>query len=230
MVEILFEKGEIYRKISSVVADLIDQILSEKDEVTLGLPGGRSISNILQFLKMENIDWNRVHVFMIDERLVSLDDNESNFKLIKQGLSDVIPSKNLHPFCYNETKEDYGLLDYKEEIMKNGGKYDIILVSSGEDGHIGALYPNHSSIHDESSFLISMSDSPKSPSKRMSISKKFLLKSKIGVIIFVGDMKREAYSNFLDKEIDIFMCPAKLVAQLPRSYVLTNIELKEEIV
>ncbi|MCK4365149.1 MAG: 6-phosphogluconolactonase [Thermoplasmatales archaeon] len=230
MVEILFEKGEIYKKISSVIANSINQILSEKDEVILGLPGGRSISNILQFLKMENIDWNKIHVFMIDERLVPIDDDESNFKLIEQGLSDIIPIKNLHPFYYNETKEDHGLLDYKEEIMKYGGKYDIILVSSGEDGHIGALYPNHSSIRDESNYLISMNNSPKPPSKRISISKKILLKSKIGILIFVGDMKREAYSNFLDEEIDITMCPAKLVAQLPESFVLTDIELKEEIV
>ena len=230
MVEILFEKGDIYKKISSVIADLINQILSEKNELILGLPGGRSISNILQFLKMENIDWNKVHVFMIDERLASLDDDESNFKLIKQGLSDVIPSKNLHPFRYNETEDDHGLLEYKEEIMQYGGKYDIILVSSGEDGHIGALYPNHHSIHNESSDLISMNDSPKPPKNRMSISKKNLLKSKIGILIFVGDMKREAYSNFLDKEIDITKCPAKLITQLPKSFVLTDIELKEEIV
>ena len=230
MVEILFEKGEIYKKISSVIADLINQILSEKDEVILGFPGGRSISNILQFLKMENIDWNKIHVFMIDERLVPVDDDESNFKLIKRGLLDVMPSKNLHPFRYNEAKEDHGLSEYKEEIMKNGGKYDIILVSSGEDGHIGALYPNHSSIYDESSYLISMDDSPKPPKNRMSISKKFLLKSKIGILIFVGDMKREAYSNFLDNKIDITMCPAKLITQLPKSFVLTDIELKEEIV
>ena len=114
--------------------------------------------------------------------------------------------------------------------FKNGGKYDIILVSSGEDGHIGALYPNHHSIHNESSDLISMNDSPKPPKNRMSISKKFLLKSKIGVLILVGDMKRKTYSNFLDKEIDITKCPAKLITQLPKSIVLTDIELKEEIV
>lgn len=230
MMEILFEKGEIYKKISSIIGISISQILSEKNEVIIGLPGGRSITNILKYLKMKNIDWNKIHVFMIDERLVSLDDNQSNFKLIKQELSDVIPINNLHPFHYKQIKKDSGLSEYREEIIRNGGKYDIILVSSGEDGHVGALYPNHSSIHDESDYLISMNDSPKPPKNRMSISKNFLLKSKIGILIFVGDMKRDAYSNFLNEKIDITKCPAKLITQLPKSYVLTDIQLKEETV
>ena len=162
---------------------------------------------------------------MVDERLVSIKDKESNFRLVKEGLSEAISNSNLHPFVYDESSDDSGLKSYEEEIRKFGGSFDIVLVSSGEDGHIGALYPNHSSIVNNSDILISMTNSPKPPSKRMSISRKFLLKTKIGILLFKGEIKKQAYINFLDETLDYKKCPAKLISKLPESYVLTNIDL-----
>ena len=227
MTKILFEKESIYKKASLIIKDSVNKILSQKDEIILGLPGGSSISNICQYLKLESIDWKKVHVFMVDERLVPLDSKDSNFQLIKQGLSEVIPEKNLHPFLFDEKKPDFGLAHYEKEIKNFGEKFDIILLSSGEDGHIGSLFPNHSSIYDESENYILVEDSPKPPKERISVSKKFLIKTKIGILLFVGDIKREAYLKFLDKNLDIDICPAKLVTQLPESYVVTNIRSNE---
>jgi len=224
MVEIIVKTESLFKKTAAIIAQSIDQVLIDKDEVIIGLPGGRSIENILKCLIREKIQWNKVHIFMIDERLVPIDNLESNFRLIKKGLSDVVPISNLHPFCYKEDLSDKGLTEYIEEIMKYGAKYDIILVSSGEDGHIGALYPDHSSILDESNFLISMNDSPKPPKNRMSISKNFLLRSTIGIILFAGDIKKQAYEMYQDKNIEFRKCPAKLVNLLPKSYVITDIE------
>ena len=47
-----------------------------------------------------------------------------------------------------------------------------------------------------------MEDSPKPPEKRISISKNFLLKSKVGILLFIGEVKRQAYINFLDEKLD----------------------------
>lgn len=227
MIKILFEKVTIYEKTSLIIKESINKILVEKDEVILGLPGGRNVSKIFQLLKKERIDWKKVHVFMVDERLVPTDSQDRNFRLIKQDLSEVILDKNFHPFIFNENKHDYCLDDYEKEIKNFGGRYDIVLLSSGEDGHIGSIFPNHPSFFDESEYYILVDNSPKLPRKRMSISKKFLLKSKIGILLFVGDIKRRAYLKFLDKDVTTTMCPAKLVIELPESYVITNIESQE---
>jgi 6-phosphogluconolactonase len=140
----------------------------------------------------------------------------------------VIPPENLHPFLFDDNKLDFGLDQYENEIKNFGGIFDIVLLSSGEDGHIGSLFPNHPSISSESDYCILVDNSPKPPKRRMSISKKFLLKSSIGVLLFVGNMKREAYLKFLKDNVDISDCPAKLVAQLPESYALTNIKIDED--
>ena len=225
MTNIFYEKETIFEKTSKLIKESINKTLMIKDKIILGLPGGRNISSILNQLKKETIDWKKVHVFMVDERLVPIDSPDSNYHLIKKCLSDIIPVDNLHPFIFDEGKLNYSLEKYQQEIENFGGVYDIVLLSSGEDGHIGSLFPNHPSIHDNSDFFILIENSPKPPKNRMGISKNFLLKSKIGLIFFIGDTKREAYVKFLDNNIGYENCPAKFISNLPESYVLTNIKI-----
>ena len=100
-------------------------------------------------------------------------------------------------------------------------------MSSGEDGHVAALYPNHHSIRNDSDFFLSMRDSPKPPKDRMTMSRKLLTKSKIVILLFFGEIKEDAYRKFLDGNIDVDSCPAKLVLSIKDSYVLTNLDVKD---
>ena len=226
MFQIVFDQDLIISKVAAYLKDSIDKILDEKENVIIGLVGGRSISGILDVLKEENVDWSKIHIFMVDERLVPLDNELSNFRLINESLNDVISEENLHPFIYDEEKHDYSLASYESELKKYGGFYDIVVLSSGEDGHIASLFPNHSSLNDESNFFIIEKDSPKLPRKRMSISKNLLQKTKICLLLFKGITKTKALKKFLDKDSDIYSCPAKLVYSVDDSYVFTDIKLE----
>ena len=77
MTEIIFEEEGIYSKISKLLKESIDKILSEKEKVLLGLPGGRSVPFIFKYLKDELIEWEKIHVFMVGERLVSIEDDDN---------------------------------------------------------------------------------------------------------------------------------------------------------
>ena len=214
---------DIYSKSAEILKESIIKIINEKDLVVLGLPGGRSIVPILSKLRNESICWEKVHVFLIDERLVPITDDQSNYKLIKKELSSVMPSENMHPFILEKGQLDFGLNEYEKEIMKYGGSYDISVLSSGEDGHIGSLFPNHPSIENESDFFVLVKDSPKPPKMRMSISKKLLLKSSIGILLFNGETKKKAYKKVLDTHVKVNECPAKLINNISEAYVITNI-------
>lgn len=223
MTRIIFEEKDVYKKATDVIVKSLKKVLSEKDNAIIALPGGRNIFPIIELLKKEKIPWENIHVFMVDERLVPITDDNSNFKLI-QGLDEVMPKENLHPFVLDEKKKDFGLSVYENEIKKYGGAYDIVVVSAGEDGHIAAMYPNHHSLEDTSNYYMLMHDSPKPPKDRMSTTANMLMKSKIGLILFVGDAKKDAYRKFLDDNMDFRNCPAKLISKLKESYVITNIE------
>lgn len=199
------------------IKESIDRI--KKDIVVLGVPGGRSVAGIFKYLRKMKIDWKRVHIFMVDERMVSLSNKDCNFLITQNELLKYIdiPKENVHPF--NVIK---GINKYEDELVAIQDNYDIILLSSGEDGHIGALYPNHHSIKDESDFFLTMDDSPKLPKERMTMSKQLIRKSHYAIIMFLGKEKRQALANFNDRYMSFKNCPAKLVKDIPNSFVIIN--------
>ncbi|MFW6013829.1 MAG: 6-phosphogluconolactonase [Nanoarchaeota archaeon] len=223
------EKEEVYKACADVIQEAIEDLSGVKDKIVLAVPGGRSVEGIFSHLKNKNLPWEKVHIFMVDERLTDPESENSNYKLLKVNLieplakKDKLPGSNVHPFIYDELSDDLGVAEYAEELKMLGGKFDIILLSSGEDGHIGALYPNHHSIQNESDYFITMRDSPKPPKGRMTSSKNLLGRSQVALLVFLGEEKKEAYDNFNNLNVSIEECPSKIIDTIENSFVFTDL-------
>lgn len=201
--------------------------------VNLALPGGRSIVPLLRTfvqdgLKLGEGFWSRLQLFMVDERLVSLDDSECNFRLIRTQLAPVLESgllnrTQLHPFIFDEVSHDHGVRAYETELKRHGGQFDVAIVGVGEDGHIAALFPEHHSVRNDNPLFITMSDSPKPPAGRMSASRALIEKTPSLFALFIGEGKRDAWRRYRDESLGIEQCPAKLVNAAERGYVVTDL-------
>lgn len=232
MVEIINNKTreELEVVAAEIIAEVIEDLLKEKNKVVLGVPGGTSVSGIFRNLLRQKVDWSKVHIFMVDERMVEIDSDDSNFKQLKKSLIDGLERRgdlslsNIHPFEPDFDEDDQGLSSYTEEIKRLGGRYDILLLSSGEDGHVGALYPNHKSIESDAEYFLTMNDSPKPPKERMTSSRKLMENSLVSLLLFFGDGKKEALELYKDESKSVEDCPAKIVNSVQETYVLTDIE------
>ena len=87
----------------------------------------------------------------------------------------------------------------RADLADLGFRYDVVLLSSGEDGHVAALFPGHHSIENRHHGFIVMDDSPKPPPGRMSSSLSLIQTASAAVLIFAGAAKREAYARFNDE-------------------------------
>lgn len=215
---------KIFSKASDILHKSILKIFKKKDIVILALPGGRSISKVLNLLKQKKLDWNRIHIFPTDERLVTEDHQDNNFHKIEEILGKVIPADNLHKYHYSRKNENASLQKINRQIQQFGGKFDIVLLSAGEDGHISSLFPLHASIQNTEKFFIQVTNSPKPPPDRISASKYLLEQSKIGILLFAEKEKQTAYRDFIDREVTTQKCPAKIINSIEDSYVIINKE------
>ncbi|MFP4524569.1 MAG: 6-phosphogluconolactonase [Candidatus Woesearchaeota archaeon] len=217
-------REELVEKAAWILADVMQELLDEQDYVVLAVPGGRSVAKVFERLRDEPLPWDRVHVFMVDERLVPLGDDESNFRLVEEHLAcEGIPEENFHPFRYDPDAADAGVRSYEEELEGFGGSFDVVLLSAGEDGHVGGLYPEHHSVSDKGLF-VTMDDSPKAPPCRMTSSRSLLEEAGAAVVLFFGEAKRNALKTFLE-EGPVEECPARLVKSLESWYALTDQDL-----
>jgi len=203
-------------KASDFFAYHTKNILNKKNTVLWAMPGGRSVSGIFRSLaKRNDIPWRKIHLFMIDERLVPTDDLESNYRLLYENLTcdllkkGKISTDNIHPFIFRPGDNGQGSGEYEEELKRFGNYFDIILLSSGEDCHVAGIYPGHHSVKNKYKYFFTMDDSPKPPKDRMTSSRALLLRSMAAVLLFYGDSKKSAFTDFMDTNIDETECPNK---------------------
>lgn len=208
------------------------ELAKKQKTIVIGVCGGNSTKGIYKlFSKSNDKVWKKIHIFFVDERVVPQDHDDSNYKMVKKMFIDtlvrkkILPIENVHPVI-----EQKGITklanpkkittDYYTLLKKYGGKFDIIILSSGEDGHVGSCFPKHKTLKDTK--FTNITNSPKPPKQRITATLNLIQKSKFGVLLFVGKTKKSAYEQFVNNKITIENCPAKIITRMPEKIILVS--------
>lgn len=235
-VEVIAAKGELENALTQV-AERIFKVCSSKgpsDPIVVGLCGGRSVVGLLSALERESSNQpkellGRVQFFMVDERLVPLTDEQSNFGGLKKLLFDalvekgVVSERQLHPFITQTGSSDFGCGSYLRELEAFGGKFTIVVLGVGEDGHVAGLFPNHVTLQETGTRFLHFHDSPKPPADRMTASAALITGTELSIILALGEGKREAWNTFRDDGVTVAACPAKLATKADSCLVVTDL-------
>jgi 6-phosphogluconolactonase len=206
-----------------------------QEPLVVGLCGGRSVVGLLSALQAESLNQprdllGRIQFFMVDERLVPLTDEQSNYGGLKRLLFDnlveqgAITLTQLHPFVTETTQGDFGCSRYREELRALGGKFTVVVLGVGEDGHIAGLFPHHPALAEQGETFLRFHDSPKPPADRMSASPALITGAELSVILALGEGKRAAWSAFNDPSVTVDSCPSKLALKAKECLVVTDLE------
>lgn len=105
----------------------------------------------------KSLPWDRVHLFWVDERCVSLDSEECNYRLAAETFLPriTIPAGNIHRIEGENSDYIAAVSDYEETIRRTFSlspgqlpQFDLIILGMGPDGHIGSLLPNSYALFD----------------------------------------------------------------------------------
>jgi 6-phosphogluconolactonase len=103
------------------------------------------------------VEWEKVHIFWVDERCVPPSSHASNFGLATHTfLLDVpIPGENIHRVTGESDNYADAVAEYERVIravfnLPAGQlpKFDMILLGMGADAHIGSILPNSYALFD----------------------------------------------------------------------------------
>jgi len=229
-------KGDLEGALRKVAQKIFEVCKAQpsSEPLVLGLCGGRSVVGLLGALEKESASQprdviERMRFFMVDERLVPITDEQSNYGGLKRLLFDslvekkVITEDQLHPFMTDNSLKDFGCSKYLEELQSCGGRFTVVVLGVGEDGHIAGLFPGHLSLRETSKKFVHFHDSPKPPPDRMSASPALIAGADLSVVIALGEGKSAAWRAFNDESVGVSECPAKLARQAGSCVVVSDL-------
>jgi len=182
--------------VSAVTAGLIQCIkesIEQYGDARILLSGGSTPGPVYRQLSNIDLEWDKVHIGLVDERFVISDNEFSNERLIKETLiQNSARMANVIGMVFNieerENNRDLAEQRYQPFIERT----DCTLLGMGGDGHTASLFPTDAaSLADlnKSSVGIINTQAPVHPVNRISCSKALLLNSRKIAIMITGQNK-----------------------------------------
>jgi 6-phosphogluconolactonase len=183
-----------------VIATANDAI-SSRERFVVVLSGGNTPRALYRSLRDADTDWTRWHVYYGDERCVPANDIDRNSTMAAETLLDAvaIPPEQCHAIP-GELGADAAARAYSE-ILRDVGTFDLVLLGLGEDGHTASLFPHATErLVGARGEVIAVSDAPKPPAERVSLSASRLSDARVVLFLVSGESKRDAVRRWRDGE------------------------------
>jgi 6-phosphogluconolactonase len=141
---------------------LAAEAIAARGRFAVALAGGSTPRATYALLATEEfaarVDWSRVHVFWGDERCVPPDHPDSNYCMVREALLDKIPipTENVHRIR-GELSPDQAAVAYHEKleaVLGANGRFDLILLGMGADGHTASLFPGTAALHEQARWVV----------------------------------------------------------------------------
>ncbi|KAF2770291.1 6-phosphogluconolactonase [Teratosphaeria nubilosa] len=161
----------------------------------------------------DQLDLSKWEIFYADERIVPLTHPDSNHRLVQEELLNKIPAHLATPkvFTINESllaDAQEAADDYEKQLVsvfaaRDSVKlplFDLLLLGCGPDGHTCSLFPDHPLLRETDAWVLSISDSPKPPPKRITLSLPVVLHASKIAFVATGGGKKDILKKIFETE------------------------------
>ncbi|MNE50808.1 6-phosphogluconolactonase [compost metagenome] len=161
------------------------------------------------------IDWSKVYIFWGDERWVPLNDDLSNAKMSYSTLLSHVPIPQENIFeMYKDgvTPEEYAA-EYEKSIrtvLGEEGKFDLILLGMGDDGHTASLFPGEAVLEEQTKWVDAYYLAPQKM-YRITLTAPLINKAEKIVVVAFGEKKINALKEVTTGEYNPTLYPMQLI-------------------
>ena len=143
-------RSELAETAAGMVAAASLISIEQRGAFNVALAGGSTPGPVYERLAtVPDIDWKRWRIFWSDERCVSPEHADSNYRMVRETLLDRLPlAPGLVARMPGELSPEQAASSYEKTIRKNVSsdgtgipRFDLVLLGMGDDGHTASLFP-----------------------------------------------------------------------------------------
>ena len=189
------DREMMFMELAGRIASELGTCLRTHEHASLCVPGGTTPGPIFDVLSEVQLDWQRVHVFLNDERWVPESSDRSNTRLLRQRLlTGRAAAATLVPMVA-DAPEPEDALDALAEGLAPELPISVLLLGMGADMHTASLFPGADRLAEAlapgAPTLMAMR-APGAPEPRVTLTAPVLDGAMSKHIVITGAEKREA--------------------------------------
>jgi 6-phosphogluconolactonase len=205
---------------TAVAGELISRLedAQARGEVPhLGLTGGTIADRVHRELARmgpdSEVDWSRVVLWWGDERFVASGSPERNAGQALAAFGERLPLDPANVHAVPSTDEAASVAEaaegYAAALRDHGaGSFEVLMLGVGPDGHVASLFPGSPHLDVDDQVTVAVTDSPKPPPERVSLTFAALNRSRAVWFLVSGAEKADAVARALAPATDLHDVPA----------------------
>jgi len=194
---LIIYKANDHLEASSCLSNLIISDITSTNQKTysIGLSGGNTPKIAYSMLKTDIPDLSKIIFWTVDERWISVEDENSNQSMINSIFKET--DAQIMEFEYTQESAERDASIYSKKLSDNISQFDTAILGVGEDGHIASLFPGTKAL--ENNIDLYTSNEVNIVSKwRVTATFKLLTEVTKVYLLVTGDNKNQILSEILN--------------------------------
>ena len=144
--EVFADETSAAQAASKAIAAEARCAVAERGRFVMAVSGGRTPWIMLRTLAQEELPWNHIHIFQVDERIAPAGDKDRNLTHLQESLVNrsPIPPEHIHAMPVEASNLDAAAREYASSLTEIAGSpsmLDLAHLGLGPDGHTASLIP-----------------------------------------------------------------------------------------
>ena len=192
--------AEVVDAVVTTLDSRVRAALAAGRRFALAVPGGSFATNVFPTLATLDLDWARVDLTWVDERVVPVSDPESNQKAARDlwlsrlrgpGPRLIAPPVTMGGVAQVAAAWQAALVT----TLGSPPRLDLAVLGVGPDGHVASLFPSHPVLDCLDVWVAGVSDSPKPPPSRVTLTLATLAHAREIWVVAFGHSKAAAIAD-----------------------------------
>lgn len=202
------ERAALDSALAEHIATLLRNDIARRGAASLAVSGGSTPKGMFTQLAAQSLPWEQVHITLVDERWVEVEDPDSNEGLVRATLLQG-PAAAAHFVSLNCTGEDVesALPEIETRLASMPSPFTCVVLGMGTDGHTASWFPRASNLaallDANSEYRVASCDPVTAAHQRITLTLPVVLQAREIILHITGEEKRAVLDAAADNDYPV---------------------------
>ena len=206
-IRILDDAPAVAREAARFLVDAGDRAIAARGRFSLALSGGSTPWQMLGHLEAGDLQWERVDIFQVDERVAPAGSDERNLTHLESSLVArvPVPPERVNAMPVEAQDLERAARDYAARLAARTGEpatLDVVHLGMGADGHTASLVPGDA-VLDVTGADVAVTAAPYQGRRRMTLTFPAINRARTVLWLLTGAGKAEMLRRLRDGDESI---------------------------